>query len=87
MVRSDLPRISLRFLANYHLLAQLGLAFFLQSLLFGLGIVGFCVLIAAILVVYGVVKATGTWWAGSHRGSHTLQAGGGDMIDHEKFDS
>jgi len=57
MIPRDQPRLSLRPLASYHLLAQLGIVFILQYFLLGLSVTGFFLALVAGTFTYGLGRA------------------------------
>ncbi|XP_055861678.1 sphingomyelin phosphodiesterase 4-like isoform X2 [Biomphalaria glabrata] len=55
---SHQPRISLRFLASYHTMVRLALAYFFMSFMLGTGLVPFLFLVLFLVMAYGLVVAT-----------------------------
>uniref|UniRef100_A0A2C9M4L9 Sphingomyelin phosphodiesterase 4 n=1 Tax=Biomphalaria glabrata TaxID=6526 RepID=A0A2C9M4L9_BIOGL len=55
---SHQPRISLRFLASYHTMVRLALAYFFVSFMLGTGLVPFLFLVLFLVMAYGLVVAT-----------------------------
>ncbi|KAK0043891.1 sphingomyelin phosphodiesterase 4 [Biomphalaria pfeifferi] len=54
---SHQPRISLRFLASYHTMVRLALAYFFMSFMLGTGLVPFLFLVLFLVMAYGLVVA------------------------------
>lgn len=53
----EMPRLSLRFLANYHILTYIGLLYLFLRFMWGFGNVGYIFFLLFCVFVYGLVKA------------------------------